>query len=115
MPGVNAPGTAASRVTTPDVTVAIIGTGFGGIGMTARLRRAGFGDVVLLPRLDSGENGENAPFVKLASRELSARPLGDYQPLSSCRAITIRCTWCPMRLPATSRFCALPCNDRSTA
>jgi cation diffusion facilitator CzcD-associated flavoprotein CzcO len=34
----------------PDVTVAIIGTGFGGIGMAARLRRAGVTDVVLLER-----------------------------------------------------------------
>jgi len=34
----------------PDVTVAIIGSGFGGIGMAARLRRAGITDVVLLER-----------------------------------------------------------------
>ncbi len=34
----------------PDVTVAIIGSGFGGIGMAARLNRAGFTDVVLLER-----------------------------------------------------------------
>jgi cation diffusion facilitator CzcD-associated flavoprotein CzcO len=50
MPGVTAPGTAASRATAPGITVAIIGTGFGGIGMAARLRRAGFEDVVLLER-----------------------------------------------------------------
>jgi len=35
---------------TPDVTVAIIGSGFSGIGMAARLRRAGIDDVVLLER-----------------------------------------------------------------
>jgi cation diffusion facilitator CzcD-associated flavoprotein CzcO len=34
----------------PDVTVAIIGSGFGGIGMAARLKRAGITDVVLLER-----------------------------------------------------------------
>jgi cation diffusion facilitator CzcD-associated flavoprotein CzcO len=34
----------------PDVTVAIIGSGFGGIGMAAQLRRAGITDVVLLER-----------------------------------------------------------------
>jgi cation diffusion facilitator CzcD-associated flavoprotein CzcO len=34
----------------PDVTVAIIGSGFGGIGMAARLSRAGIDDVVLLER-----------------------------------------------------------------
>jgi cation diffusion facilitator CzcD-associated flavoprotein CzcO len=34
----------------PDFTVAIIGSGFGGIGMAARLRRAGITDVVLLER-----------------------------------------------------------------
>ena len=34
----------------PDVTVAIIGCGFGGIGMAAQLRRAGITDVVLLER-----------------------------------------------------------------
>ncbi len=34
----------------PDVTVAIIGSGFGGIGMAARLNRAGITDVVLLER-----------------------------------------------------------------
>jgi cation diffusion facilitator CzcD-associated flavoprotein CzcO len=34
----------------PDVTVAIIGSGFGGIGMATRLRRAGITDVVLLER-----------------------------------------------------------------
>ena len=34
----------------PDVTVAIIGSGFGGIGMAAALRRAGLDDVVLLER-----------------------------------------------------------------
>ena len=34
----------------PDITVAIIGSGFGGIGMAARLRRAGITDVVLLER-----------------------------------------------------------------
>jgi cation diffusion facilitator CzcD-associated flavoprotein CzcO len=34
----------------PDVTVAIIGSGFGGIGMAARLRHAGITDVVLLER-----------------------------------------------------------------
>jgi cation diffusion facilitator CzcD-associated flavoprotein CzcO len=34
----------------PDVTVAIIGSGFGGIGMAVRLKRAGFTDVVLLER-----------------------------------------------------------------
>lgn len=34
----------------PDVTVAIIGSGFGGIGMAARLIRAGITDVVLLER-----------------------------------------------------------------
>lgn len=34
----------------PDVTVAIIGSGFAGIGMAARLNRAGFTDVVLLER-----------------------------------------------------------------
>lgn len=34
----------------PDVTVAIIGSGFGGIGMAAALERAGLGDVVLLER-----------------------------------------------------------------
>jgi len=34
----------------PDVTVAIIGTGFGGIGMAARLKRAGLHDLVLLER-----------------------------------------------------------------
>jgi len=34
----------------PDVTIAIIGSGFGGIGMAARLRRAGVTDVVLLER-----------------------------------------------------------------
>jgi cation diffusion facilitator CzcD-associated flavoprotein CzcO len=34
----------------PDVTVAIIGSGFGGIGMAASLRRAGITDVVLLER-----------------------------------------------------------------
>jgi cation diffusion facilitator CzcD-associated flavoprotein CzcO len=34
----------------PDVGVAIIGTGFGGIGMAARLKRAGIGDLVLLER-----------------------------------------------------------------
>lgn len=34
----------------PDVTLAIIGSGFGGIGMAARLKRAGFTDVVLLER-----------------------------------------------------------------
>lgn len=34
----------------PDVTVAIIGSGFGGIGMAARLNRAGFTDAVLLER-----------------------------------------------------------------
>ena len=33
-----------------DVTVAIIGSGFGGIGMAARLNRAGITDVVLLER-----------------------------------------------------------------
>jgi cation diffusion facilitator CzcD-associated flavoprotein CzcO len=37
---------------TPDVTVAIIGTGFGGIGMAARLKRAGIDDLVLLERAD---------------------------------------------------------------
>jgi cation diffusion facilitator CzcD-associated flavoprotein CzcO len=36
----------------PDVTVAIIGTGFGGIGMAARLKRAGLHDLVLLERAD---------------------------------------------------------------
>ena len=45
-----APAAAASRVTAPDITVAIIGTGFGGIGTAARLRRAGLEDVVLLER-----------------------------------------------------------------
>jgi cation diffusion facilitator CzcD-associated flavoprotein CzcO len=35
---------------TPDVSVAIIGTGFGGIGMAACLKRAGISDVVLLER-----------------------------------------------------------------
>jgi cation diffusion facilitator CzcD-associated flavoprotein CzcO len=34
----------------PDVTVAIIGSGFGGIGMAASLMRAGITDVVLLER-----------------------------------------------------------------
>ncbi len=34
----------------PDATVAIIGSGFGGIGMAARLSRAGITDVVLLER-----------------------------------------------------------------
>lgn len=34
----------------PDVTVAIIGSGFGGIGMAAALNRAGIADVVLLER-----------------------------------------------------------------
>jgi cation diffusion facilitator CzcD-associated flavoprotein CzcO len=34
----------------PDVTVAIIGSGFGGIGMAARLKRAGIADVALLER-----------------------------------------------------------------
>jgi cation diffusion facilitator CzcD-associated flavoprotein CzcO len=34
----------------PDVTVAIIGSGFGGIGMAAALKRAGITDVVLLER-----------------------------------------------------------------
>jgi cation diffusion facilitator CzcD-associated flavoprotein CzcO len=34
----------------PDVTVAIIGSGFGGIGMATRLKRAGIADVVLLER-----------------------------------------------------------------
>ncbi len=34
----------------PDFTVAIIGTGFGGIGMAARLKRAGLHDLVLLER-----------------------------------------------------------------
>ena len=34
----------------PDVTVAIIGSGFGGIGMAASLARAGITDVVLLER-----------------------------------------------------------------
>jgi cation diffusion facilitator CzcD-associated flavoprotein CzcO len=34
----------------PDVTVAIIGSGFGGIGMASSLRRAGITDVVLLER-----------------------------------------------------------------
>ena len=34
----------------PDVTVAIIGTGFGGIGMAVSLLRAGITDVVLLER-----------------------------------------------------------------
>jgi cation diffusion facilitator CzcD-associated flavoprotein CzcO len=34
----------------PDVTVAIIGSGFGGIGMAASLNRAGITDVVLLER-----------------------------------------------------------------
>jgi cation diffusion facilitator CzcD-associated flavoprotein CzcO len=34
----------------PDVTVAIIGSGFAGIGMAARLTRAGITDVVLLER-----------------------------------------------------------------
>jgi cation diffusion facilitator CzcD-associated flavoprotein CzcO len=34
----------------PEVTVAIIGSGFGGIGMAARLKRAGITDVVLLER-----------------------------------------------------------------
>jgi cation diffusion facilitator CzcD-associated flavoprotein CzcO len=34
----------------PDVGVAIIGTGFGGIGMAARLKRAGINDLVLLER-----------------------------------------------------------------
>jgi cation diffusion facilitator CzcD-associated flavoprotein CzcO len=34
----------------PDVTVAIIGSGFGGIGMAARLTRAGITDVVVLER-----------------------------------------------------------------
>ena len=34
----------------PDVSVAIIGTGFGGIGMAARLKRAGVDDLVLLER-----------------------------------------------------------------
>ncbi|HTR90675.1 MAG TPA: NAD(P)/FAD-dependent oxidoreductase [Trebonia sp.] len=34
----------------PDVTVAIIGTGFGGIGMAVWLQRAGITDVVLLER-----------------------------------------------------------------
>jgi len=34
----------------PDVTVAIIGSGFGGIGMAARLKRAGITGVVLLER-----------------------------------------------------------------
>jgi len=34
----------------PDVTIAIIGSGFGGIGMAAQLRRAGITDVVLLER-----------------------------------------------------------------
>ena len=34
----------------PDVTVAIIGSGFGGIGMAASLSRAGITDVVLLER-----------------------------------------------------------------
>jgi cation diffusion facilitator CzcD-associated flavoprotein CzcO len=34
----------------PDVTVAIIGSGFGGIGVAAQLRRAGVTDVVLLER-----------------------------------------------------------------
>jgi cation diffusion facilitator CzcD-associated flavoprotein CzcO len=34
----------------PDVTVAIIGSGFGGIGMAAQLERAGITDVVLLER-----------------------------------------------------------------
>jgi cation diffusion facilitator CzcD-associated flavoprotein CzcO len=36
----------------PDVSVAIIGTGFGGIGMAARLKRAGINDLVLLERAD---------------------------------------------------------------
>jgi cation diffusion facilitator CzcD-associated flavoprotein CzcO len=36
----------------PDVTVAIIGTGFGGIGMAVSLQRAGITDVVLLERGD---------------------------------------------------------------
>jgi len=34
----------------PDVTVVIIGSGFGGVGMAARLNRAGITDVVLLER-----------------------------------------------------------------
>ncbi len=34
----------------PDVTVAVIGSGFGGIGMAAALNRAGITDVVLLER-----------------------------------------------------------------
>jgi cation diffusion facilitator CzcD-associated flavoprotein CzcO len=34
----------------PDITVAIIGSGFGGIGVAAQLRRAGVTDVVLLER-----------------------------------------------------------------
>ena len=34
----------------PDVLVAIIGSGFGGIGVAAQLRRAGVTDVVLLER-----------------------------------------------------------------
>jgi len=49
MPEITTPD-AASRVMAPGVTVAIIGTGFGGIGMAARLRRAGVTDMVLLER-----------------------------------------------------------------
>jgi cation diffusion facilitator CzcD-associated flavoprotein CzcO len=36
----------------PDYGVAIIGTGFGGLGMAARLKRAGIHDLVLLERAD---------------------------------------------------------------
>jgi cation diffusion facilitator CzcD-associated flavoprotein CzcO len=39
-------------MTGPDFTVAIVGTGFGGIGMAARLKRAGLHDLVLLERAD---------------------------------------------------------------
>lgn len=38
------------EVSAPDVTVAVIGAGFGGIGMAAMLGRAGIPDVVLLER-----------------------------------------------------------------
>jgi cation diffusion facilitator CzcD-associated flavoprotein CzcO len=37
----------------PDFSVAIIGAGFGGIGMAARLKRAGIGDLVLLERSEA--------------------------------------------------------------
>jgi len=37
----------------PDFSVAIIGTGFAGIGMAARLKRAGVHDIVLLERAEA--------------------------------------------------------------